>query len=439
MPVVHLVVTSSTLCHSKPVTNSPTKRSSSPLAKVEWERSIGRAMESSAGTWRSRSARRVRPGRRTTETIPARGESPRIAEPPEHRRDLRPGAIGGHALSRSRAGSWRDSGGADLTRTDSCKRGSGNRHQDRRSAGGSPPTWHRPSRSETRERQAHAGRQSQGARLWSRDGDARRNGERHGRRRSTHLSSSDAIWENRWYRALHESGADSRARGRRANGCLGVRLCTLRNAVGPGRLCWEGRRRTRWRRFSQKIRTGSAFLPPHRSASVSSSSVVCAKTQTRRQHCIGDVVLELEEVRENRDEVELVLSKHDRFYRRALWVMAALGAIAVGLWLSVGVERDARALSPTPITADVGFESHPTLSPDGEAVAFVGGALLGSHIFVTLVGEESVVQLTQDMPNAWFPSWSPNGRLSAFAARVRGVQTRPACTSSPGSEAKRAR
>ncbi len=71
------------------------------------------------------------------------------------------------------------------------------------------------------------------------------------------------------------------------------------------------------------------------------------------------------------------------------------------------------------ITATAGFETYPTLSPDGSQVAYEAdsSARQGSSIKVQTSGN-SPARLLADTPQGYsdrFPNWSPNGRDIAFA------------------------
>jgi Tol biopolymer transport system component/DNA-binding winged helix-turn-helix (wHTH) protein len=70
-----------------------------------------------------------------------------------------------------------------------------------------------------------------------------------------------------------------------------------------------------------------------------------------------------------------------------------------------------------PLTANPGFELHPSFSPDGNRVAFTwnGGAPGNFDIYVQSIGSGKPRRLTADLFSHHHPVWSPDGRWIAFA------------------------
>src|SRR5215467_8956048 len=126
------------------------------------------------------------------------------------------------------------------------------------------------------------------------------------------------------------------------------------------------------------------------------------------------------------------------FTRRA----AALGAIAAcALALSFvyysrssssKARRPATALDVIPVVTNVGEKYTPSLSPDGQHLAFAwnGGSGPAFSIYVKLVGTEDLLRLTKRESSIDFnPAWSPDGRYVAFCRileRETGIYIIPA-------------
>ena len=74
------------------------------------------------------------------------------------------------------------------------------------------------------------------------------------------------------------------------------------------------------------------------------------------------------------------------------------------------------ALTPVPLTAAAGWESQPSLSPDGNQVAYVWRQAddVTTHIYLKLVGEGKPLRLTADPQSEECPAFSPDGRTIAF-------------------------
>lgn len=90
-------------------------------------------------------------------------------------------------------------------------------------------------------------------------------------------------------------------------------------------------------------------------------------------------------------------------------VFAALGA-ALLVWLVRGSGTTERAdIRVKPLTANAGFESHPSFSPDGTRVAYVWSDQFGKNdIYVKLIGTGDPVRITQ-VPASSSAAGSPDG------------------------------
>jgi serine/threonine protein kinase len=135
----------------------------------------------------------------------------------------------------------------------------------------------------------------------------------------------------------------------------------------------------------------------------------------RFQHML-DVKLELEQIKEESESTQVAVAHPALLKRRHLLVasLAGLLATAVGAWLL-------RRPTPPPqrlvqLTSMRGFESFPSLSPDGEQVAFVwdGEKQDNFDVYVKMIGSPEVLRLTTDPGRDGTPSWSPDGRQIAF-------------------------
>ena len=114
---------------------------------------------------------------------------------------------------------------------------------------------------------------------------------------------------------------------------------------------------------------------------------------------------------------------------RRNWVALCL-AVLVGLAAvaAVGLGRSYRWAPPetagveppmhvVPVTTLSGFATYPTLSPDGNAVAFTwesGKIHDGASIYVTAVGSGTATRITTSPDRDFAASWSPDGRQIAF-------------------------
>lgn len=72
-------------------------------------------------------------------------------------------------------------------------------------------------------------------------------------------------------------------------------------------------------------------------------------------------------------------------------------------------------LTARPITADLGLERDPAISPDGKAVAYVSVARdLRARIQIRMIDGGEPHPLTAGTANEWSPVWSPDGARLAF-------------------------
>ena len=106
---------------------------------------------------------------------------------------------------------------------------------------------------------------------------------------------------------------------------------------------------------------------------------------------------------------------------RRLWIVAGTLAVLLGLgmiaWLLAGRRPSPPASRLAPLTTYPGVEGPPSLSPDGNQVAFERGG----DIFVKQVDGEALVQITATGVSESSPAWSPDGRQIAFTREGQGI------------------
>jgi eukaryotic-like serine/threonine-protein kinase len=94
--------------------------------------------------------------------------------------------------------------------------------------------------------------------------------------------------------------------------------------------------------------------------------------------------------------------------------------VAAGLWMFRRSESRAASIGQvtrvTRITTYEGDESEPTFSPDGTQVAFSWNGEKGDNrdIYVTQIGGQTPLRLTEDPAEDDYPAWSPDGKQIAF-------------------------
>ena len=90
------------------------------------------------------------------------------------------------------------------------------------------------------------------------------------------------------------------------------------------------------------------------------------------------------------------------------------------------LKHEGATLTVTPLTSYPGNERQPSLSPDGNQVAFAfnDGGSSNYHIYVKVIGSEEVVRLTSDSADDLSPSWSPDGQSIGFLRFVSDKSAR---------------
>ena len=153
----------------------------------------------------------------------------------------------------------------------------------------------------------------------------------------------------------------------------------------------------------------------------------------RRLRDIGDARIVLEELREGRGAASApATAPAARFSRGAIaaavTALAVLSgvALAVGRWSASGSAAATAATDPglhrfVRLTHQAGLESSPTLSPDGEFVAYTAIDGGDRDLFLLRIGGQRPINLTEDSPaDEDHAAFSPDGRFLAFRSERGG-------------------
>jgi Tol biopolymer transport system component/tRNA A-37 threonylcarbamoyl transferase component Bud32 len=153
------------------------------------------------------------------------------------------------------------------------------------------------------------------------------------------------------------------------------------------------------------------------------------KDRDRRPQTMLDVRNALEEWKEESGSQSSAAAMPARTgFGRRQWALAVVALVVVVSIVAAAWFRRAATPPPmavTPLTTYPGSERFPSLSPDGNQVAFAwdGPEHSNSDIYVKLIGSGEPLRLTTDPADDLFPAWSPDGRQIAFVRQnEKGTQ-----------------
>jgi serine/threonine protein kinase len=181
--------------------------------------------------------------------------------------------------------------------------------------------------------------------------------------------------------------------------------------------------------LSAVIKEDPAALPPDVPHYLGKVVTRCLRMDPghRFQH-MDDVKIELAELKEESEsgEIQGDATPGPRRLRRWIWVS---GSLAAALLLGTGLVWRLREATPpsdlkaTPLTSYSSTTASPSLSPDGENVAFVwnGEKQDNFDIYVKRIGGSGPpVRLTTDPAPEFGPAWSPDDHWIAFERQQKG-------------------
>jgi len=167
-------------------------------------------------------------------------------------------------------------------------------------------------------------------------------------------------------------------------------------------------------------------VAPHLDPTWESVILRClARDPAERFHRVEDVVAALEgraRAAPPRSRAGTRISRSTLRLAALLFALAGLAAVAAW-WSALDRNRPRRAAVPVSVqlTTWPGLEVDPSLSPDGDAVAFASNRTGRFEVYVQQLQPGSrALQITQDGQQSFQPVWSPDGTTIAFASHGRG-------------------
>ncbi len=143
------------------------------------------------------------------------------------------------------------------------------------------------------------------------------------------------------------------------------------------------------------------------------------KDPARRYQTMADLKVALEDV-----QAESGTAPRARPVR-SLWKWVTAGLVSLLLiaafagWHTLRPPADTQPLRAVPLITQPGMQRYPSISPDGNHVAFtwIGPKRDNPDIYVQQIGAGEPLRLTTDPGNDYNPVWSPDGRSIAFLRR----------------------
>lgn len=160
---------------------------------------------------------------------------------------------------------------------------------------------------------------------------------------------------------------------------------------------------------------------------VASSEVVCIvrkmidKEPAKRYRTVGPLISDLETVRDRASRGKYIrMARRSSVFRTAgIAAMAALIAISIFFVIHSGQPHPAKQLKIVPFTYYAGHQQHPSISPDGKAIAFVGQGKDGirpPEVYVQRIGSTDPLRLTTVSSDSAdrSPMWDPSATRIVF-------------------------